>query len=271
MTLMRSLLLFAFVVPPFALVGMATPAGAEQEEAAPQNDWMVHTDRTTGTWRVIPERPNLVLNGTVQLMVLGPGRFSIVLDDDSSIQADISSTNGTLRTAELAAPIMPGDYPFHDKYHPEARGILVVRTPQDRDEPPTIGVIPDGYESGFAPARLEVSTGASVRFTANGTSGHSLQASNGGFGAGDLSPGEEATFEAPTTPGEYQFECRFHKEQGMVGVLVVSAASAPATGEAGQPGASAPSGGNNVASLAVAGILGTIALFALTLRTRGSP
>lgn len=40
-------------------------------------------------------------------------------------------------------------------------------------------------------------------------------------------------------PGEHAFECRFHKDAGMVGTLVVRAAAAPATAPApGTPAAS---------------------------------
>ena len=211
-----------------ALVVLASLAGAVGEEAAPQNDWMVHMDRGTGGWRYLPDRPVLVPGGTLQLMVFGDGQFSIVLDDDPSRAADIASTTGTIRTAELSAPATPGEYPFHDRYRPETRGVLVVRAQQA--PPPEIGVVPGGYEARFAPERLEVAAGSTVRFTANGTFGHNLQAVDGSFSAGDLKPGESATFTAPTTPGEYPFECRFHKGQGMVGVLVVGApASAPSS------------------------------------------
>lgn len=236
--IMRSLLLIVIMVP-IALA--VSPQASAQEEAAPQNEWMVHMDKSTGSWRYVPERPVLVPGGLVQLMVFGEGQYSIVLDDLPSVSADIATTEGTIRTAELVAPSEPGDYPFHDKYHPEARGVLVVREAAassasadaaegtQAESASTIGVVPGGYESTFAPATLEVDAGAQVRFTANGTFGHNLQAVNGSFSAGDLAPGGSATFRAPTEPGEYAFECRFHKDAGMVGTLVVRAADPPAT------------------------------------------
>lgn len=225
---MRGLLLI--LVFPIVL-SIATPAAGE-EETAPQNDWMVHMDRSTGSWRYVPERIVLVPGGTVQLMVFGEGQFSLVLDHDPASGADIASAGGNIRTDEFAAPREPGEYPFHDKYHPEARGVLVVRErAQTSAAAPVIGVVPGGYEARFAPDRLEVSPGASVLFRANGSFGHNLQAVDGSFGAGDLSPGEERTFTAPAEPGEYPFECRFHKDLGMVGVLVV---------RAGAPGAAPP-------------------------------
>lgn len=97
---------------------------------------------------------------------------------------------------------------------------LAPASGQAQDEP-VIGVIPGGYESQFEPARLSVSAGAVIRFTANGTFGHNLQAVDGSFSAGDLAPGEERAFRAPSTPGDHAFECRFHREQGMVGTLTV--------------------------------------------------
>lgn len=229
---MRSLLLIAMMVPPLALAALATSAGA-QEETAPQTDWMVHVDRSSGAWRFVPERPVLVPGGTVQLMVFGNGQFSLVLDDDPAKGADIPTNEGTVRTAQFQAPATPGEYAFHDKYHPEARGVLLVRAKEEAV--PTIGVVPGGYESTFAPIRLVVNPGAEVRFTANGSFGHNLQAADGRFSAGDLPPGGSSTFRAPDEPGEYPFECRFHKAQGMTGVLVVESSPQGATNSSRPP------------------------------------
>lgn len=213
----RFLLVIMF---PFVL-GLSTPAHA-QEEAAPQSDWMVHIDHSTGSWRFLPDRIILVPGGTVQLMVFGNGKFSLTLDD-ASRDAEIPTETGSIRTAEFAAPAEPGEYPFHDKYHPEARGVLIVRESASEPAPPlpVIGVIPGGYESQFSPREIRVAPGAEVAFKANGTFGHNLQAVDGTFSAGDLRAGEESTFVAPQAPGEYAFECRFHMDLGMVGVLIV--------------------------------------------------
>lgn len=271
---MRSLLLIVSMVP---IVLAANPPASAQEEAAPQNDWMVHMDKSAGDWRYVPARIVLVPGGTVQLMVFGNGQFSIVLDEDPRIAADISTPEGTIRTAELTAPLAPGEHAFHDKYHPEARGVLVVREREDgRDgggpgeaahaQPatamPTIGVVPGGYESRFAPARIEVDAGAEVRFTANGTFGHNLQAVDGSFAAGDLAPGGSTTFRAPMSPGEHAFECRFHKEQGMVGVLVVRAPAAAPSVDGTAEEARAPEE-RGVGGLALGMGLLTVALCAL--------
>lgn len=261
---MPRLLLLPILAAPLALAATAS-AQDESQDAAPQNDWMIHMDRSSGAWRFLPERPVLVPGGMVQLMVFGNGQHSLVLDHSPSVGADIGSKEGTIRTASFAAPTTPGAYPFHDKYHPEARGVLVVRDPP-ADRPPTIGVVPGGYESRFSPARLEVEAGARIRFLANGTFGHNLQAVDHSFSAGDVAPGGEGAFLAPTTPGSYAFECRFHKEQGMVGTLLVTSrtAAANATSPAG------PTTGTDTEArgLALGVILVTVALCAYMVRNQ---
>lgn len=261
---MRSLLLIASIVPPFALAALAATAIA-QEEAAPQDDWMVDVDRSSGAWRFIPERPVLVPGGTLQLMVFGNGQFSLVMDDDPERAADIRTMEGTVRTAELVAPSTPGEYPFHDKYRPEARGVLVVREAVRSSATPTIGVVPGGYESRFAPDRIEVAPGADVTFTANGTFGHNLRATGGAFSAGDLPPGGSATFQAPGAPGEYAFECRFHAGQGMTGTLVVRPGTSPLPA-GGPQDAGTPGGPRDVPGPGLAGAL--LALVALAIGRR---
>lgn len=256
-----------------ALPLLASPPAAAQE-TEPQQDWMVHMDKGEDGWRYIPSRIVLVPGGTVQLMVFGDGQFSIVLDHARSYEADIASTEGTVRTAEFAAPEKPGEYPFHDKYHPEARGVLVVAEPSERDaaqEPaesaaPVIGVVPGGYESQFAPARLEVAPGAEVTFRTNGTFAHTLHAEDGSFTAGNLSAGEERTFTAPMEPGEYPFVCLYHEDQGMRGVLVVTAAATPAGDTAGAADSDAPpdgsadeaTGGDPAAATPALGVAATV-------------
>lgn len=258
---MRSLLLITSMVPPLVLATLAT-AAMPQEEAAPQNDWMVHIDRSSGEWRFIPERPVLLPGGTLQLMVFGNGQYSLVLDDHPTRAADIATSEGTIRTAELTAPETPGEYAFHDKYRPEARGVLVVRQATTPNAAPTIGVIPGGYESRFSPERIEVDPGARVTFLANGSFGHNLQAMDGSFSGGDLPPGGSSTFDAPTAPGEYPFECRFHAAQGMTGTLVVRAASA------GLDAASPPEEPRDVAGLALGGTLVALGICTLGLGLR---
>ena len=207
----------------------STPLSLAQE-STPQRDWMVHMSRDDAGWRYVPDRIVLLPGGLVQLMVFGEGQFSLTLDDLPDRDADIATTTGTVRTAELRAPDEPGEYPFHDRYHPEARGILVVRaaapmapaeTNATTAQGAVIGVVPSGYESRFAPDRLVVDPGEEIVFRANGTFAHELHATGGAFAAGELRPGEESRFRAPTEPGEYAFECRYHAAQGMRGVLVV--------------------------------------------------
>lgn len=211
-----------------SLVAMAsTPSAAGEGETVPQNDWMVHMDNSTGTWRYVPNEIVLVPGGLVQLMVFGGGQYSLTLDAPPGYDADIATLEGAVRTAEFHAPLEEGRYPFHDKYHPEALGTLIVRALARAEH--VIGVIPGGYESRFSPDRIEVLPNTEILFKANGTFGHNLQGVGSNFSAGDVRPGDEATFRAPSVPGDYPFECRFHREQGMVGMLTVlpPAASRP--------------------------------------------
>lgn len=213
------------ILAPILLALPLLGAAASSEPTEPQDDWMVHMQRADGAWSYVPSTITLVPGGLVQLMVFGDGQFSLTLDDHPEFDADIVSQTGTVRTAEFRAPMQSGSYAFHDKHHPEARGTLVVApraaAASVTAEAPVVGVVPGGYESRFAPERIEVAPGAAVTFRANGSFQHNLRATDGAFSAGDVPARGEATFTAPSTPGEHPFECRFHADAGMRGVLVV--------------------------------------------------
>lgn len=254
--------------PALLALALALLAPAALAQQAPQQDWMVHMERTEDGWRYVPDTITLVPGGLVQLMVFGPGQFSLTLDGMPDYDADIASGEGTVRTSEFAAPATPGRYPFRDKYHPETTGLLVV---QGTAGPARIGVVPGGYEARFAPDRLVVEPGQQVVFRANGTFGHNLQATDGSFTAGDLSPGQEGSFVAPSAPGEYPFECRFHKEQGMVGTLVVRAASAgdaPVAGEDPTTTDPTPSSRSETPGLPIPLLVSLLLILALAARRR---
>ena len=101
-----------------------------------------------------------------------------------------------------------------------------------QEGPTTFGPAEQGYPTGFTPPRVEVDAGSPVKFRNTGQFAHTVTFRDGSYDSGNLLPGDEATFDAPATPGEHAFVCRYHEENGMVGTLVVRAAAptrAPAT------------------------------------------
>jgi plastocyanin len=72
----------------------------------------------------------------------------------------------------------------------------------------------------FSPADLTVAPGATVTVTNKDQVTHTLTATKGGFGTGDIAAGQSKTFTAPNSPGTYPYICSIH--QNMSGTLVVS-------------------------------------------------
>lgn len=236
-------LLLALLVASLPLVLAAAPAAAQEPE--PQDAFMVHLDTSGAAPAYIPGTAQpfvIVPGGLMQLMLFGKGpAHSLTLDVDPSLEADVpaSEQEGFYeRTAELHAPTVEGTYAFHDRHDPAAHGTLIVRARGASAAPsaaagsaatnvsPTISV-GEGYDTRFYPARLEVAPGAEVRFVNNNSQIiHTLTAADGSFDADAVSPLTNRTFVAPTAPGEYAFFCKYHREGGMVGVLVVKAAAA---------------------------------------------
>lgn len=217
---------------PFALLvslALLAPVSTAQERQ-PQRDYMIHMDLSQSPPRYIPDELTLLPGGTVQLMLFGKGSgHSLTLDSAPGYDADVPA--GTAegfyeRAAQFQAPQAPGKYAFHDKQS-AAVGTLIVRT-SGPTEAPIIGVRENGYDLHFAPERLVVSAGDTVTFRANGSFAHTLTSETNAWSDANLalSPGQEATFKAPTAPGEYPFFCKYHKEGGMRGVLVVQASTA---------------------------------------------
>ncbi|HET6405211.1 MAG TPA: cupredoxin domain-containing protein [Candidatus Thermoplasmatota archaeon] len=237
---MKSLL----VLLALALVPLAPGAIAADHGDEPQEAWMLHVDNSDGALRFVPDRIVLVPGGTVQLMIFGQGHglYSVTLDGMPEYEAEVDTAGaGIVHVAEFAAPTTPGEYPFHDKHHPEAKGLLIVKAPsatsgaqasdaqpanaQDASERPTVGV-GNGYDTRFYPERLEVRAGETILFTNNASEIiHTMTAVDGSFDADAVRAGEERTLTAPATPGEYAFICKYHEGTGMRGVLVVLPAS----------------------------------------------
>lgn len=211
------------------------PAAAVAQDPAPQSSVMIHMDGAGGSLRFIPARVVVTPGATVQLMIFGQdhGLYSFTLDDDPSREALVdTSSPGTVHTAEFAAPDAPGEYAFHDRHHPQARGVLVVMAaggaPAAAGVPVEVGV-GDGYDTRFHPDRIEVEAGARFTFRNNGSAiVHTFRLEDAILDTKTVRPGEERELVAPSKPGEYPFVCEFHADSGMRGVLVVREAAAGA-------------------------------------------
>jgi plastocyanin len=71
----------------------------------------------------------------------------------------------------------------------------------------------------FQPMTLTVAPGGTVRVTNKDTATHTLTATGGQFGTGDLNQNQTKTFKAPMKPGTYHYICNIH--QYMMGSIVV--------------------------------------------------
>lgn len=244
----------------FLLIGalaLALAAPVALSARTPQADYMVHMDLSGEVPKFIPNELTLLPGGVVQLMLFGKGAAHSLTLAEPGYDADVAPgvADGYYeRVAEFRGPTTPGTYAFHDKYS-AAKGTLIVAS---ADAPtPVIAVREQGYSLYFEPERLEVPAGSSVTFRANGTFAHTLTSETQAWDDSTLrlSPGQAATFTAPTSPGEYAYYCLYHKAGGMVGILVVTAASpvepAPEQAVANTPTNDAPAPGAFVIILAL--------------------
>lgn len=262
--IMRSPLTITLLL--LAALALAAPVSAQQRE--PQKDYMVHMDLSKEVPQYIPDELTLVPGGTVQLMLFSKGPAHSLTLDVPGFDADVPA--GTAdgfyeRTTQFQAPLKPGTYTFHDKYSGAKGTLIIPGASTSASAAPIIGVRENGYDLHFNPERLEVAAGSTITFRTNGSFAHTLTSATDAWNDSklQLAPGQEATFTAPTTPGEYPFFCRYHKEGGMKGVLVVQSAPAPSatTPPTASPSPEAPTKSTPAAGLALAGAAITIALF----------
>jgi plastocyanin len=71
----------------------------------------------------------------------------------------------------------------------------------------------------FAPASLDVAAGASVTWTNQGGSGHTVTADDGSFDSGTVAPGSTFT-QTFAQPGTFAYHCAIHPS--MKGTITVS-------------------------------------------------
>jgi plastocyanin len=72
----------------------------------------------------------------------------------------------------------------------------------------------------FKPAKLSVSTGTKVTWTAKKGS-HTVTFKDGGLDEAISADGTATTSRKFSRPGTYKYVCRFHKKKGMKGKVVV--------------------------------------------------
>jgi FtsP/CotA-like multicopper oxidase with cupredoxin domain len=73
----------------------------------------------------------------------------------------------------------------------------------------------------FDPASATITTGTTVTWVNKGRDWHSVAAFDGSFESGKIAPGELFTYQF-TTSGTYQYLCKHHGMQGMIGVITVN-------------------------------------------------
>ena len=76
----------------------------------------------------------------------------------------------------------------------------------------------------FSPGTVTIKAGESVTWSSSGPSPHTVTADDQSFDSGTLNPGQSFSHTF-STPGTYHYHCQFHVAQGMVGTVVVQAAT----------------------------------------------
>jgi FtsP/CotA-like multicopper oxidase with cupredoxin domain len=77
----------------------------------------------------------------------------------------------------------------------------------------------------FDPSTATVPNGAIVDWVNKGANWHSIASFDGSFASGRIEPGERYSYQF-TEPGSYQYICKHHGMQGMLGSVIVESASA---------------------------------------------
>jgi plastocyanin len=71
----------------------------------------------------------------------------------------------------------------------------------------------------FSLTSVTAKPGEEVYLSNTGTKTHTVTADDGAFDTGNVAPGSEADFDAPTEPGTYTYHCSIHAS--MTGTLTV--------------------------------------------------
>ena len=78
------------------------------------------------------------------------------------------------------------------------------------------------FDDRFDPKSASVTTGTLVNWVNKGRDWHSVAAFDGSFDSDKIAPGETFSYRF-TAAGSYQYICKHHGMQGMIGVIVVTA------------------------------------------------
>ena len=79
----------------------------------------------------------------------------------------------------------------------------------------------------FQPATITIQTGQSVTFKNTGQVPHTATADDGSYDKTPLNAGDSFTTPVFKTAGTFTYKCSFHASLGMVGKIIVTAASVP--------------------------------------------
>ncbi len=229
---------------------------------------------------VDPGRPGQVLSfdpnevevaaGTPVILANVGGKPHTLTADDGSFTTGIvppGAAGGKFAGSNASVvPSKPGDVPFHCDVHPDAmKGVLHV-TGEAREGPTQGSAAPseakvDIKDFVFDPDEISVAPGGKVSWTNTGEANHTATVLEvpglddvDKYDTGQIAPGATGEFAAPTSPGNYAYQCNVHPAR-MRGVLVVAAPGAPdptkaQAGEAKEAASEGPGTGIGVLALA---------------------
>jgi len=117
---------------------------------------------------------------------------------------------------EGAAPTPQMDAMPHD------HAVPATPEPMDTPAPGSGEVAIEMVDDRFEPASLTIPAGSTVTWINAGADWHSVAAFDGSFESAKIPPGGSFSIVLPT-PGTYQYICKHHGLQGMIGTIVVEA------------------------------------------------
>ena len=101
--------------------------------------------------------------------------------------------------------------------------VVVVEPPHthDEDTPAADGSLVTLLDDRFEPRTITVAAGTRVTWLNRGRNWHSVASFDGAFESGKISPGERYQYTF-TSVGTFQYLCKHHAMQGMIGTVIVA-------------------------------------------------